>query len=73
MFCDDDDDDETNKRGRRRGQNRTIGTTARPGDFQCNDHEMCDEEEDVISEGDDASDEKDDELYSSFRIEHQTP
>ena len=42
-------------------------------DFQCNDHEMCDEEDDEIYDGDDASDEEDDQLCSSFGLEHQTP
>ena len=55
-------------------------------DFQCNDHEMCDEEDvisdrddddlafekedDEIYDGDDASDKEDDELCSSFGLEH---
>ena len=42
-------------------------------DFQCNDHEMCDEEDDEIYDGDDASDEEDDQLCSSFGLEHQMP
>ena len=42
-------------------------------DFQCNDHELCDEEDDEIYDGHDASNEEDDQLCSSFGLEHQRP